>query len=144
MSTSESVGTARDRELALTSARLARTRFEHSEPILSVKSMAASMAYDQHGLGFRNARGPGEWFTSVKCAGASIYVCQGGPGTWICVGVEDVAALFSEHQASGARIRCAPVSHSRAYEMQVEDPDGHVLRFGSEPRTDLPFARQAC
>jgi hypothetical protein len=26
------------------------------------------------------------------------------------------------------------------YEMHVEDPDGHVLRFGSEPMTDGPFA----
>jgi hypothetical protein len=24
--------------------------------------------------------------------------------------------------------------------MKVEDPDGHVLRFGSEPRADVPFA----
>jgi hypothetical protein len=23
-----------------------------------------------------------------------------------------------------------------AYEMQVEDPDGHVLRFGSEPLSE--------
>jgi len=27
-----------------------------------------------------------------------------------------------------------------AFEMQVEDPDGHVLRFGSEPKADRPFA----
>jgi hypothetical protein len=23
--------------------------------------------------------------------------------------------------------------------MKIEDPDGHVLRFGSEPRSDRPF-----
>jgi hypothetical protein len=27
--------------------------------------------------------------------------------------------------------------------MQIEDPDGHVLGFGSEPKTDLPFVKTA-
>ncbi len=120
-----------------------RTRFEHADPILSVKSMAASLAYYQGVLGFRNAPWGGESFTCVSRDGACIYLCQGGqggPGTWVWVGVEDVAALFAEYQATGARIRKAPVNYTWAYEMQVEDPDGHVLRFGSEPRTDQPYA----
>jgi catechol 2,3-dioxygenase-like lactoylglutathione lyase family enzyme len=123
-----------------------RTRFEHADPILSVKNMAVSVAYYRDALGFRNAPWGGESFTSVNRDGAGIYLCQGGqggPGTWVWVGVEDVALLYSEYQATGARIRMAPVNHSWAYEMQVEDPDGHVLRFGSEPRADLPFAEQA-
>jgi hypothetical protein len=41
---------------------------------------------------------------------------------------------------SGARIRQEPENYSWAYEMQVEDPNGHVLRFGSEPLKDRPFA----
>jgi uncharacterized glyoxalase superfamily protein PhnB len=122
-----------------------RTRFEHADPILSVKNMAVSLAYYQHVLGFRNAPWGGESFTSVNRDGAGIYLCQGGQGgprTWVWVGVEDVALLYSEYQATGARIRLAPVNHSWAYEMQVEDPDGHVLRFGSEPRADLPYVGQ--
>ncbi len=121
-----------------------RTRFEHAEPILSVKSMAVSLAYYQEVLGFRNAPWGSEWFTSVNRDGAGIYLCQGGqggPGTWVWVGVEDAAQLYAEYQAAGARIRMPPVNYSWAYEMQVEDPDGHVLRFGSEPRADLPFAK---
>ena len=120
-----------------------RTRFEHAEPILSVKNMAVSLAYYQDVLGFRKAPWGDERFTSVNRDGATIYLCQGDqgePGTWVWVGVEDVAALFSEYQAAGARIRMAPVNHPWGYEMQVEDPDGHVLRLGSEPRMDLPFA----
>ena len=53
--------------------------------------------------------------------------------------VEDVAVLYEEYKASGARIRRPPENYLWAYEMKVEDPDGHVLRFGSEPRGDMPF-----
>lgn len=53
-------------------------------------------------------------------------------------GVEDVATKST--QSAGAKIRRNPENYSRAYEMQVEDPDGHVLRLGSEPRTDMPLA----
>ena len=54
-------------------------------------------------------------------------------GTWAWIGVEDVAALYEEYKASGAKIRMNPKNFPWAYEMHVEDPDGHVLRFGSEP-----------
>ncbi|NLF03184.1 MAG: hypothetical protein GX601_19645 [Anaerolineales bacterium] len=35
--------------------------------------------------------------------------------------------------------RCSPI-YSWAYEMRVEDPDGHVRRFGSDPKPGLLFA----
>ena len=123
----------------MTPANPIKTRFEHADPILSVKSMAVSLAYYQDVLGFHNAPWGSEWFTAVSRDGAVIYLClgdQGGPGTWVWVGVEDVEALFAEYQATGARIRSTPVNHSWGYEMQVEDPDAHVLRFGSEARKD--------
>ena len=59
------------------------------------------------------------------------------PGSWI--GVSDAATLFDEIRAKGATIRLAPTNFPWAYEMQVEDPDGHVLRFGSDPLEDEPF-----
>ena len=120
---------------------MTKTRFEHATPILRVKSMAASLKYYVDVLGFRAADWGTELFTSVARDGAVIYLCQGGqgaPGTWAWVGVEDVAALYEEYQASGARIRLQPRNYPWAYEMHVEDLDGHVIRFGSEPRRDLP------
>jgi len=36
--------------------------------------------------------------------------------------------------AHGARFLHGPTDHPWAYEMQVVDLDGHVLRFGSEPK----------
>jgi uncharacterized glyoxalase superfamily protein PhnB len=120
-----------------------KTRFEHAEPILNVKDMATSLAYYVDVLGFKNVAWGTTAFTAVMRDGAGIYLCQGGqgrPGTWVWVGVEDVAALYEEYKTSGAKIRRAPENFPWAYEMKVEDPDGHVLRFGSDARTDMPFA----
>jgi catechol 2,3-dioxygenase-like lactoylglutathione lyase family enzyme len=120
----------------------AKTRFEHAEPILRVADMRASLRYYVDVLGFRNADWGSDDFTCVTRDGASIYLCrgdQGCAGAWAWIGVADVRALFKEYQASGATIRQRPVNHAWALEIQVEDPDGHVLRFGSEPLTDRPL-----
>jgi uncharacterized glyoxalase superfamily protein PhnB len=66
-----------------------------------------------------------------------IMICegaQGQPGTWLWVGVEDAEALFGEFSAKGTRVRSPPQNFDWAYEFQIEDPDGHVLRFGSESK----------
>jgi predicted enzyme related to lactoylglutathione lyase len=120
-----------------------KTRFEHADPILSVRDMAISVRYYVDALGFRSAGWGNDNFTSVNRDTAGIYLCEGGqgqPGTWVWVGVDDVATLCEEYKASGAKILRAPENYPWAYEMHVEDPDGHVLRFGSEPRTDRPYA----
>ena len=36
-----------------------------------------------------------------------------------------------------------PTNYSWAYEFKIQDPDGHVLRFGSEPLKDVPFKDKA-
>jgi catechol 2,3-dioxygenase-like lactoylglutathione lyase family enzyme len=103
--------------------------------------MARSVRYYVDVLGFTNAEWGGEDFTLVSRDGAGLYLSQGdqgSPGTWAWLGVEDAAALYAEYSASGATIRHPPRNFPWAYELQVEDPDGHVLRFGSEPRDDLP------
>jgi uncharacterized glyoxalase superfamily protein PhnB len=74
---------------------------------------------------------------SVSRDGKSIMLCergQGQPGTWLWIGVDDADALFAEFSAKGARIQSSPQNFSWAYEFAAEDPDGHVLRFGSEPK----------
>ena len=120
----------------------ARTRFEHANPILSVRDLSRSVPYYVDVLGFSNAEWGDDDFTLVSRDMAGIYLCrgdQGNPGTWAWVGVEDVALLHDEYRRSGASIVEAPRNLPWAYEMKVTDPDGHVLRFGSEPRTDLPL-----
>jgi len=68
-----------------------------------------------------------------------VRATRGKAGTWAWIGVENVAALFEEYRSTGARILHEPRNFPWAYEMKVADPDGHVLRFGSEPREDIPF-----
>lgn len=120
-----------------------RTRFERADPILSVADMSTSLRYYVDVLGFENADWGSSEFTCVTRDNASIYLSQGGqggPGTWVWIGVEDVDVLYAEYTTSGATIRHPPRNYPWAYEMKVEDPDGHVLRFGSDPKSDLPFS----
>ncbi len=114
-----------------------KTAFECANPILRVADMARSVRYYVDVLGFRNAEWGTDDFTCVSRDAAGIYLCrgaQGQPGTWVWIGVEDVESLFGEYRARGAVICHPPQNYSWAYEMRVEDPDGHVLRFGSEPK----------
>ena len=120
-------------------AKPARTRFEHANPILSVANMARSLRYYVDVLGFSNAEWGSGDFTCVTRDGASIYLSegdQGQPGTWVWLGVEDVEALHNEYAQSGATILQPPENRPWACEMKVADPDGHVLRFGSDPKGD--------
>ena len=124
-------------------SRTRRTRFECADPILHVADMARSVRYYVEVLGFTNAEWGNEDFTCVSRDQASIYLSrgdQGLPGTWLWVGVADVETLYQEYLASGATIRRPPENYPWAYEMKVTDPDGHVLRLGSDPRPDQPFA----
>jgi predicted enzyme related to lactoylglutathione lyase len=113
-----------------------RTHFECANPILSVASMSRSLQYYLDVLGFANAEWGGDDFTCVTRDGASIYLSegdQGQPGTWVWIGVGDVDALHEEYEAKGATILEPPQKYPWALEMKVGDPDGHVLRFGSDP-----------
>ncbi len=119
-----------------------RTRFECANPILRVADLSRSIRYYVDVLGFTNAEWSGDDFTCVTRDNASIYLSQGEqgqPGTWVWLGVEDVDALHREYMATGARIGHPPENYPWAYEMKVIDPDGHILRFGSDPRQDIPF-----
>jgi uncharacterized glyoxalase superfamily protein PhnB len=104
--------------------------------------MSRSLRYYVDVLGFKNAEWGGRDFTRISRDDAGIYLSegdQGQPGTWVWIGVEDVGALYEEYLESGATICQVPKNYSWAYEMKVEDPDGHILRFGSEPKENIPF-----
>lgn len=118
------------------------TKFTGLTPILSVRNVPASIAHYVGVLGFEKAWDWGEppTFACVTRDDVCLFFCedaQGQPGTWLSVFVEDVDALHEEYVASGANVRQPPTNFSWGMrEMNVEDPDGHRLRFGHT--TDAP------
>lgn len=111
-------------------------RFECIDPILRVEDMSASVRYYVDVLGFENAMWGNDDFTHVGRDGKGIYLCRGGQGhagAWVWIGVGDVRALHRVYKERGAKIRQEPNNEAWALEMQIEDPDGNVLRFGSDP-----------
>jgi len=116
--------------------------FGHAEPILVVEDLDRAVAYYTDILGFRNADWAMADFTCVSRGGVMIYLTtapQGRPGAWAYVGISDVAAYLEEIEPKGARIRSGLRNYPWAAEIVVEDPDGNVLRFGSDPLVDRPF-----
>jgi catechol 2,3-dioxygenase-like lactoylglutathione lyase family enzyme len=118
------------------------TRFEHADPILRVEDMSAAVRYYVDVLGFTDADWGGDDFTCVRRDGASIYLAkgdQGHTGNWAWIGVADAEELYEELRANGATIRQRPTNRPWALEIRVEDPDGNVLRMGSDPKEDRPY-----
>jgi len=116
-----------------------RVYFEVSQPILRVKNMKAALEFYVGILGFASAAWGTDDFTSVNRDRAGIYLCQGGQGrggAWAWIGIEDVRKFEAELAGKAVKVVLAPTNFPWALEMQVEDPDGNVLRFGSEPEPE--------
>jgi catechol 2,3-dioxygenase-like lactoylglutathione lyase family enzyme len=122
----------------------ARMRVERIDPILSVRSLQASLRFYEDVLGFDldwQAGGA----ASVSRDDHAIMMIegkQGHAGTWIWIGVEDIEPLHRDLMGKGVKLMLEPTNFSWAYELRVQDPDGHVLRFGAEPKSGRPFADQ--
>ena len=118
------------------------TVFGGATPILRVQSLTTSIDYYAGVLGFKvDWHEPGI-MASVSRNRCSLMLCegdQGNPGSWVWIGVGDVEILFAEYQTKGAKVRHPPTNYPWACEMQIQDPDGHVLRLGSDPIKDRPF-----
>ncbi len=118
-----------------------RVEFGGVTPILRVANLDASVEYYVEKLGFVLQWRDGG-FASVKRGRASVMLsegAQGHAGTWVWMGVSDADVLHVELQARGARIRHAPTNYPwGSREVHVTDPDGHVLRMGSDV-TDEPY-----
>ena len=119
-------------------AEQATCRFESVVPILNVRNVPASIDYYVEKLGFQK-----EWdwgsppdFACVHRDEVRIFLCQGAqgaPGTWMSIFVHDVDALYEDYRKRGAKIRQPPTNYPWGMrEMNVEDPDGHRFRIGSE------------
>lgn len=119
------------------------TKFGGVNPIFRVTSVDASVKYYLDALGFKlNWRVDG--FANVARDRVSLFLCEGDQGhfgTWVWIGVGNVEELLKDLEAKGAKIRNPPQNYDWAYEMQVEDLDGNVLRIGSDTRKDKPAGK---
>ena len=119
-------------------------RVENVTPILYVTDMVKSLEFYVDTLGFKKADWGDNNFTAVTRDNTGLYLCkvgQGLPGTWVWIGFDgDIFALHQILQSKGISIKLPPTNFYYAYEMQVLDPDGHVLRFGTDPNDKEPFA----
>ena len=117
-------------------------KFEKSISILYSADVARSLAYYIEKLGFDDKW---EWdspptFGGVVKDNVEIFFCekgQGNPGTWLSVFVEDVDAYYESIKPKGAVIIAPPDSKEwNVREMLVQDPDGHIIRFGHRIECD--------
>jgi catechol 2,3-dioxygenase-like lactoylglutathione lyase family enzyme len=116
--------------------------FGRSTPILRVANLEASVAYYTTVLGFTL-----DWrnrlFGQVTRGSAPLMLSQGDQGhagSWVYVGVSDADALVAEIQPRGAIVRHPPTNYPwGARELHVSDPDGNVLRFGSDAVPGQPI-----
>ena len=118
------------------------TEFGGVTPILKVGNLAASIEYYVKMLGFKVDWDDPGIIASVSRGRCHLMLCegdQGNPGTWVWIGVDAVEPLFEEYSAKGVKVRTPPTNYWWAYEMQIEDPDGHVLRFGADAKKDEPI-----
>jgi predicted enzyme related to lactoylglutathione lyase len=118
--------------------QIAKAHFEGANPIFRVDSLTVSLDYYIRVLGFK-IRWEAPFLACVSRDNCHLFLSegdQGHRGSWIWAGVTDVDALFTEYTAVGARIRHPPTNYPWACEMQVEDPDGNILRLGSDKKAD--------
>ena len=111
------------------------TRVERINPSLDVQDLSASIRFYAELLGFDlYVETPA--LAIVERDGHQIHLRQGGPDSAparVWIGVEDIAVLYERYRARNVKIAQEPTDYSWAYQMVVEDPDGNLLVFGSEP-----------
>jgi hypothetical protein len=117
--------------------RQRKQRRRNSREFARFCGWAASIEYYVRVLGFKVDWQYEDIIASVGRDSCHIFLSagdQGHSGSWVWIGVGDAGALFEEYKGTGAKIRNPPSNFPWAYEMQVEDLDGNVLRMGSEPK----------
>lgn len=107
-----------------------------ARPIFPVRDLPRSLAYYRDVLGFEVDWVYGEPpdFASVSRGKGVLFlgVDDATPGSWVMFFTRDVDALHREIAGRGAIVRMAPRDMPWGVrEMQVADPDGNIMRFGT-------------
>lgn len=115
--------------------------FHPASPILRVNNLKDSLEYYQNKLGFLLDWNFEGIIASVSRGPCNLMLCegdQGNPGSWVWIGVGNSEELHQEFKKAGAIIRQGPTNFQWSLEIQVQDLDGNVLRFGSESKEGMP------
>jgi ankyrin repeat protein len=112
-------------------------RFEQLTPVLNVANMAASLDYYVGKLGFRKLFDWGDppTFAGVARDEIKLFLSynEGSGLTSLTIFVQNVDALYEDYKNSGAAIRLPPTNFTYGVRgMDIEDPDGHRLRFSGD------------
>jgi predicted lactoylglutathione lyase len=110
-----------------------------ASPILYATNLKESLNYYTKVLGFEIDWTYDDNYASVSRGQCNIMLCergQGNPGSWVWIGVGNIIPLYNELLKANAKIKLPPTNYPWAYEFQIQDPDGNVLRFGSDPLKD--------
>jgi len=121
-------------------------------PILHVRDLKEAMAYYTEKLLFERLWDWGDPpdFGAVRLGNVEIFFSQRGqglPGSWLCIFLDDVDGYYQRIKQLGAEVIEEPRNMPWGMrEMQVRDPNQHVIRFGHgiparEPK--LPVERVA-
>lgn len=110
--------------------------FSSAVPILYSTDIRRSLDYYVNVLGFQNRW---EWgnpptFGGVSKDSVEIFFCkedQGNPGTWLSIMLDNVDEFYESIKDKGVIKLTAPKTMEWGMrEMLVQDPDGHIIRFG--------------
>ena len=116
--------------------------FKTVVPILYSCDIAKSLAYYTDVLGFEEKW---EWGAPPTFGGTcknsvEVFFCkdgQGHPGTWLAIMVDKVDEYYATVKSKGAKTSAPPQTQDWGVrEFLVEDPDGHIIRFGQSVYTD--------
>jgi uncharacterized glyoxalase superfamily protein PhnB/N-acetylglutamate synthase-like GNAT family acetyltransferase len=116
--------------------------FQHAVPILYASDVSKSIQYYTEVFGFTNhwAWDDAPSFGGVSKDGVELFFCkdgQGHPGTWISIMVNDVDELYQRILEKEGKVLSPPKDMEWGMrEMLVEDPDGHIIRFGRGRTSD--------
>lgn len=105
-------------------------------PILHVRDFQEAMASYTEKLLFERLWDWGDPpdFGAVRLGKVEIFFCQrgqGAPGSWLCIFLDDVDSYYERIKRLGAEVIEPPKNMPWGMrEMQVRDPNQHVLRFG--------------
>lgn len=109
-------------------------------PVLKVNNLLASIAYYTQVLGFKE-----DWAIDTMAQvsrenyGIMFNQSEQIQPQEVWIGVERLEPFYEEFGQAGAIISQEPTNHRWAYDMKVQDPDGHCLWFGAGPKSDQSY-----